>query len=277
MAKIHILTPAAYRAESVFISGIIAMVAIFAIDMLTPPTIRLHMLYTFPIAAIAMHCPQRSRIIAGLVLSVIFQFVTFLYDGIQIVSLVVDGAIAFLSALLAIFLARTLRKNYLATIELASTDGLTGLLNRRSFETIANLEIERLKRYGGVFSLALLDLDRFKRLNDSRGHHAGDMALQLLATILREKLRHTDTIARIGGDEFVILMPNTTAPECGSLCQHLSVQIADQMAASAYPVTASIGCTTYVHAPESMSAALQKADRAMYAAKTGGKNRVVCI
>ena len=156
------------------------MVVIFAVDLLTPPTIRLHMLYIFPIAAKAMHCPQRNRIIAGLVLSVIFQFLTFLYDGIHIVPLIVDGIIAFLSALLAIFLARTLRKNHLATIELASTDALTGLPNRRSFETIADLEIERLKRYGGVFSLALLDLDGFKNLNDSSGHHAGDMALQLL-------------------------------------------------------------------------------------------------
>ncbi len=154
---------------------------------------------------------------------------------------------------------------------------MTGLLNRRSFETIAKLEIERMKRNGGVFSLALLDLDGFKSLNDSSGHHAGDLALQLLATILREKLRHTDTIARLGGDEFVILMPYTTAPECGSLCQHLSMRIAAQMAASAFPVTARIGCTTYLQAPESMSAALQKADRAMYAAKTGGKNRFICI
>ena len=82
-------------------------------------------------------------------------------------------------------------------------------------------------------------------------------------------------IARLGGDEFVILMPNTTAPECSSLCQHLSVQIASQMAASNFQITASIGCTTYTQAPESMSVGLQNADKAMYAAKTGGKNRVV--
>jgi diguanylate cyclase (GGDEF)-like protein len=270
-------TPGTLKPKAVLIASIVAMAVVFVIDVGTPPDIRLHMLYIFPMAAIALHCVRKSDVVAGLVISTTFQLLTFYIDGIPVRPFVIDAVTAFASALLSIFLGMSVRKNHLATVKLATTDWLTGLHNRRSFETIVDLEIERQKRYGGVFSLAVIDLDGFKKLNDSRGHHIGDKALQLLADALREDTRHSDSIARLGGDEFAILMPNTLKPDCSSLCQQLSSKIAGQMSTAGYPTTASIGCMTFENAPEFTSEALQKTDKAMYAAKTGGKNCVVCL
>lgn len=273
----RITTPGALQPKVVLITSLFVMVIVFIADLIFPASIRLHMLYIFSMAAIAIHCEEMSAVVIGLVLSTTFQFVTFFIDGIPIISLVTDALVAFSSSLLSIYLARAVRENYLEIASLATTDSLTGLHNRRSFEALVDSEIKRQKRYGGVFSLVVIDLDGFKNLNDSRGHHAGDMALQLLANVLHGHSRQPDTIARLGGDEFAILMPNTLASDCGLLCQHLSVKIASQMTAASFPVTASIGLTAFEQAPESISDALQKADDAMYAAKAGGKNCVVCL
>src|SRR6202012_1887948 len=92
---------------------------------------------------------------------------------------------------------------------LTVTDELTRLHNRRGLETVIRREIARQKRYGGVFSLAIIDLDRFKELNDFQGHAAGDRALELIGRVLSKSTRQSDSVGRLGGDEFVIVMPDT--------------------------------------------------------------------
>jgi len=270
-------TPGSLKPGKVFTAGIIVMAAVFIFDWATPPDVRLHMLYIFPMAVIALHCDSKRDIAAGLALSTTFQLLTFHADGIPLRPFVFDSLTAFASALLSIYLGMSVRRNHLETIKLATTDWLTGLHNRRSFESIADLEIERQKRYGGCFSLAIIDLDGFKSLNDTRGHHAGDMALQLVADILREHTRHSDSIARLGGDEFAILMPNTLKPDCNTLCLQLAASISNRMSEAGFPTTASIGCMMFENPPASCSYALQHTDKAMYAAKAGGKNRVICL
>jgi GGDEF domain-containing protein len=245
-------TPGSLKPGKVFTAGIIVMAAVFIFDWATPPDVRLHMLYIFPMAVIAMHCDSKRDIAAGLAVSTMFQLLTFHGDGIPLRPFVFDSLTAFASALLSIYLGISVRKNHLETIKLATTDWLTGLHNRRSFESITDLEIERQKRYG-------------------------DMALQLVADILREHTRHSDSIARLGGDEFAILMPNTLKPACNTLCLQLSASISNRMSEAGFPTTASIGCMMFENPPDSCSDALQHADKAMYAAKAGGKNRVICL
>jgi diguanylate cyclase (GGDEF)-like protein len=271
------MKPGASQSRVISFVSIILVVVIFIIDLTSATVIRLHVLYIFPLVAISLHSNKISLVLSAVALATLFQLITFYVDGIPFVSLVVDLLISFFSAAMAVILARAVRNKNFELATLSTTDWLTGLNNRRNFETIGNFEIERQKRYGGMFSLAVIDLDGFKKLNDSMGHHVGDVALKLLSTILQEHSRQPDTFARLGGDEFAILMPNTSASDCESLCRALISRIASQMAAASFPITASIGYTSFEYAPESISAALKIADIAMYAAKSKGKNRVASL
>ena len=268
----RLATPGELPPWVALIAGILAMFVVFAFDLLLPADIRLHVLYIFPLAVLALHCERRRVVVGGLTLSVAFQLLNFLNHRLPGGPLVTDALIALASSVLTIVLARAVRERYLATANLASNDSLTGLRNRRSFESVTDMEIARQKRYGGVFSLAILDLDNFKTVNDSGGHHVGDKALLLLAGILREHTRKSDSLGRLGGDEFAVLMPNTRELDCKSLCIQLAAHIAHGMAAVGFPITASIGSATFERAPDSTSDALQLADKAMYTVKSANRS-----
>lgn len=271
----RLLTPGGLSPKAALFASILVMVLVLILDLITPANIRLHVLYIFPLAVIALHCKRMSAILSALALSVVFQFATFSFHGIPSGPLMADAVIALASSVLTIALARATRESYLATVSLATTDWLTGLQNRRQFMSVVDVEIERQKRYGGIFSLAVIDLDNFKELNDTQGHGSGDMALKLVADVLQSNTRHTDSIARLGGDEFAILMPNTHKAECNSLCQLLTTKIAQQMTEANFGVTASIGYAACDQIPISTAHALQEADQAMYAAKAKGKNGTI--
>ena len=270
-------TPGGLPAWMVFAGGILAILLIATIDFLTNSHIRLSVLYVFPLAAIAFHCEQKHWVVAGFVLALACAFTNEFRDVGGSASFDIDTGIFILTAILTVFMASAARQNYVLAMNIATTDWLTGLHNRRGFEAVADLEIARQKRYGGVFSLALIDLDDFKHLNDSRGHHVGDDALKLLAAILQEHTRQTDSAARLGGDEFAILMPNTRKNDCDSICQQLALKIAARMADEDFAITASIGCTTIETPPGSVSEVLKRADKAMYSAKQNGKSCAVSL
>jgi diguanylate cyclase (GGDEF)-like protein len=273
---LHRLTiPGIVSQRSVLVTGLISMLAVFILDLLTPAEIRLHVLYVFPLAAIALHAERKGTVFLALTLSVVLQLTVFIHEATPFLPFVTDATVALATSVLTIVLARALRENHYANLTLATRDALTGLHNRRSFDSIIAMEIERQKRYGGVFSLAVLDLDNFKEINDTQGHHVGDRVLQPLADVLRENTRHSDSITRLGGDEFTIMMPNAGEMECSTLCHQLSGKIAARMAEAGFAITASIGHTTFAQAPDSSSDVLIRADKAMYAAKEKGKNCVV--
>jgi diguanylate cyclase (GGDEF)-like protein len=270
-------TPGGIPPRTALLTSLLATVVLFAIDVQDGPSMRLDVLYMFPLATIALHADRGHLVIIAVAASVALQVLTLLSYGLPHDAIVTDELIAFAASVLVVYLARAVRVNYLETMSLATSDALTGLTNRRGFEAIIELEIARQKRYGGVFSLAMLDLDNFKELNDSSGHLAGDQALTLAADVLRNNARHSDTIARLGGDEFSILLLNTQPADCRPFLQGIAAKLAEQMAAAGFAVTASIGCVTFNAAPESLLDALRSADRAMYAAKAAGKSRVVFL
>ena len=159
----------------------------------------------------------------------------------------------------------------------AATDELTGLPNRRLFMRSLGTEVARAKRNGGVFSVVMLDLDDFKRVNDVFGHDAGDRALRVFADVLRSAMRETDVAARIGGEEFACLLPSSDEAGAHRLAERIRVDLANR--AITLPdgrevsITASLGIAAY---PErkTAEALLRAADRALYRAKSEGKNRV---
>jgi len=153
---------------------------------------------------------------------------------------------------------------------------LTGLLNRRAFLAVMHTEIAHARRYGNAFSLLLLDVDHFKLVNDTHGHAAGDQVLAAVGAMLQTQLRHPDTAARWGGEEFVVALRSTD--EAGAVQVADRVRLALQALEIGEPaktirVTASIGAAQYAPG-ESVEDLTERADQAMYRAKLGGRNRV---
>jgi len=156
----------------------------------------------------------------------------------------------------------------------AERDGLTGLLNARTFTERLELELERTRRYGGGLSLLYLDLDNFKKVNDTFGHLAGDEVLRRVANAIAATVRQVDVAARLGGDEFVVLMPSTTSQVAGSAAQRVHSAVATALGKT-NRVTASTGLVSCGTLPKTAQTLITRADQAMYDAKRQGKSRVV--
>ncbi len=161
--------------------------------------------------------------------------------------------------------------------EISNTDVLTFLPNRRKIIVDLQEEVIRAARYNTPLSISMVDIDHFKQVNDTYGHAAGDEALRTIAARLREQIRHPDTIGRYGGEEFLIVLPNSelnaAQEQASRLCSHirnLQVEAAKQKLIS---MTVSIGVAQFKNGQEDWEQFLHRADTAMYAAKNSGRNR----
>jgi diguanylate cyclase (GGDEF)-like protein len=160
---------------------------------------------------------------------------------------------------------------------MATTDGLTSAANRRYFSGKLTDEIERAHRYGYSLTLILLDIDRFKSVNDTRGHGDGDEALKVVAQIGIESGRGSDTFARLGGEEFVLLLPHTDLDAALPIAERLRARIEEQPIfgdSGQFCVTASFGVST-LHRADTGDTLVARADACLYLAKNSGRNRVV--
>jgi len=164
--------------------------------------------------------------------------------------------------------------------ELASRDELTGLFNRRHMSELLAQQRMACKRAGDGFAVALVDLDHFKRINDTHGHAVGDSVLRAFAEQAGAAMRGTDTVGRWGGEEFLVIYPRSTAHEAAQGAARLRERVAAAVVTTpgGQPLTftVSIGLTEHVP-PESVDAMIERADRAMYQAKSQGRNRVVTL
>jgi diguanylate cyclase (GGDEF)-like protein len=152
----------------------------------------------------------------------------------------------------------------------ASTDPLTGLLNRRSFEERAIATLDGAERY----SLAMADLDNFKMLNDVHGHSTGDRALRRFAEALRSVTRPEDIVARIGGEEFIVLLPGAFAADAAALAERLRARLRERDGISEPAFTVSLGVAEGLHVDD-LHDVISQADQALFQAKANGRDRVV--
>ena len=169
----------------------------------------------------------------------------------------------------------------LELVHQAHTDHLTGFNNRGHFMQQAELELRRVVRYGGTLSIFMMDVDHFKKINDTHGHKVGDLVLQKLAEICRDTLRMVDIIGRVGGEEFAILLPETTEQEAIRVAERLRQAIADAKISLGHglplSITVSIGITSLMSKDDNIDVLLSFADKALYAAKNAGRNRIFNI
>jgi diguanylate cyclase (GGDEF)-like protein len=158
--------------------------------------------------------------------------------------------------------------------ELARTDFLTGVLNTRFFHELAQMEINRSVRYKRPFTIAFIDVDNFKTINDTFGHTTGDTVLRAIAMHIKAHLRKTDIVARVGGDEFVILLTETNVQMAPVVITNLQRALSNEMKEDGWSVTFSIGVLTLSAPQLSVDEMLGRADQLMYMVKNGGKNNI---
>ena len=156
---------------------------------------------------------------------------------------------------------------------LSVTDVLTGVYNRRFFQDRLRSELARLERYGGALSVIMLDIDHFKRINDKYGHGMGDKVLQTICQRISQRLRRNDVLCRLGGEEFVVLCPGTSAWQAQELAVQLRQSLRNQPIEGVGQVTASFGIAGW-RDKEDGDALLLRADAGVYAAKQAGRDRV---
>ena len=156
----------------------------------------------------------------------------------------------------------------------ARIDHLTGVLNARHFLELADAELARSRRYARTFTVAYLDVDNFKEMNDRFGHAAGDQVLQAVGQHLRDALRRTDLVGRMGGDEFVLLLPETSDEAARAVMTKVHDALSAQMRQWSWPVTFSVGVVTFATPPDSVADIIKSADNLMYAVKRSGKGNV---
>lgn len=159
---------------------------------------------------------------------------------------------------------------------LAMIDGLTGIFNRRYMDIMLKKEFNRCDRYGKSLSVCILDIDDFKRINDTRGHQFGDEVLRSLSTLIRGTIREEDVVCRYGGEEFLVILPETDAEGARALAERAHAALKVSTLYRDHGVTFSAGVATYPSSAGDVAALVTAADRALYQAKFLGKDRIEC-
>src|SRR5262249_14533035 len=256
----------AHRSKShVLMIGLLTVGMIGALDLLTGPDISLSLFYLLPITFVTWRIGRT----AGFALSLCVWVVA---DARQIYSHTSAGywngaiSLAFL-----VILSSTLAE-FSVLLEWVRTDYLTGLANGRGFHELVQKEIYRCKRTCRSFSLAYLDIDNFKSINDTLGHNAGDAVLRLVGHTLQKSTRKSDSVARIGGDEFMILLCGAEQQSAAAAMAKIEEALRTELSRGRWPVTLTIGVATFRHPPDTVEAAVQQADDLMYEGKQRGKN-----
>ena len=255
---------------------IIALLA-GGVRYLTGPEWALSLFYLFPIFVVVWSVGKW----AGVIISII-SALSWLAADLMMMSAFSNPLVPYLNEtfrlmvfLIITFILSELKNRLKIQQELARTDPLTGIANRRAFLELAALEINRISRFKRSFSVAYIDLDNFKTVNDRHGHAAGDILLTKVAKTIKKNIRAIDTVARLGGDEFIILLTETNSKSAFSVVHKLQKELLAIMEKNGWPVTFSIGVATFDKPPSGIDVILKEADGLMYAAKQTGKNKIV--
>lgn len=259
--------------------GIVSLVVIGALDYATGPDLEFSIFYVLPLGVVAWYS-SRTLALALAVLAASAWLVASLQErsnplpvGIALWNTGVRLAFfALLTSLLA-----TLRDTLVRERDLARRDPLTGVANARTFMDQAEQSLYSARRYGQPLSVAFIDVDDFKHVNDSIGHQGGDEVLRVLARELDAGTRRSDVVARLGGDEFAILLPHADEQAASAVLDSLQARVERRIHDRSLPVTVSVGVATFTTPPETVDGLLMEADRLMYRVKERGKGAIAHV
>lgn len=253
--------------------SLLGVISLF--DYATPPQISTFVLYVAPIGVAAWFGGRTSGLAVALLSAgawsakdVMFRGGPYTEPGI----LFWNTAARLMTFTLVAWLIARVHLDLRREQALARFDTLTGLLNARAFREAMDAELARAARAQHEVSLAYVDLDNFKSVNDQQGYAEGDRALGTVARVIRDALRHTDVIGRVGGDEFAVLLPATDADATRTVLSHVQSSVRKAMTQHRWPITVSIGAITCPRPSATADGLLRAADALMYEAKASGKD-----
>lgn len=250
--------------------------AIGALDFLTGYELAFSLFYVLPIAFAAWSMGRLHGIAASVASTLVLYWADTgpeHYYSQPLIPLWNAGIGLSLFLIIAVLLS-ALKSSMEHEQELARTDYLTGAVNSRLFFELAQWEINRSLRNKNHLTLAYIDLDNFKFVNDQLGHAAGDDVLRAVVGFAKKNLRTTDVIARLGGDEFALLLPETGQQNASAVLAKLIDGLGAEMQRNGWPITFSVGVVTCSAAPVKAEELVKIADQLMYSVKHGGKNEL---
>lgn len=259
------------------VMGILLLAAATAVDFLTSPEFESSILYLIPVSFLGWFIGRRAGLIASAMSAAITLAVHRAASQFRgDLSFVYWNALTFLGLyIFFVWMIAELRSLYERERHSSRTDVLTKIPNRRAFFEFLESEQNRAKRYGSPLTLAYIDLDNFKAMNDQFGHTRGDRLLRVVAKTMQQNVRQTDMVGRIGGDEFAVLLPETAADSAAAVLQKLHAVLHAAMQVRNWPVSFSLGAVTFQPPPDSLQEMISRADEAMYAAKTSGSGQMI--
>ncbi|MCG2806865.1 MAG: GGDEF domain-containing protein [Coriobacteriia bacterium] len=260
--------------RTLFCAALLVLVA--ALDTSTGSEISFSIFYLVPVSFAGAYISRRAGVILAVASAAVWGYLEFTtgrgYSAAWIPYWNTAVRLGFF--LLVNELIERLRRAHATQRALAREDSLTGIANARVFEEYAQRTLLASRRNGRPFTLAYVDLDRFKHVNDEFGHSEGDKLLRVVATLIADGVRSTDVVARLGGDEFGILMPDTEAEPARMTLDRIAVALHDAVG-TRWAVGATVGAVTFTRSPKDVDSAVHQADELMYRGKAQGRGRII--
>jgi diguanylate cyclase (GGDEF)-like protein len=254
------------------VTGFLLITLIACVDYYSGENFQVDLFYFFPLFLIVWFVNVRWAIAASVLAVCIWFRESYGYENLFIN--IWNAFIEMGFFLVFVNLLSELKQQNLELEDLAHKDILTEIANSRFFQTLADVEINRSRRYGKNFSVAYLDIDNFKMINDNYGHNAGDAVLKMVATTIRQHIRKVDTVARLGGDEFALLFPETDVEGAKHILEKIQGILTELTTSHHWQISFSIGCVTFFSPPASAEDIIGFADKLMYSVKKSGKNNI---